>query len=244
MASEPKRRLTVFLVTMIAILIMAWLPSLADPVLVIPETKFDFGQMPQGAQTSHVFWLKSVGDEPVHITQISAGCSCTKTPLESDTIAPGDSTRLEITFSSRRYRNSLTKSIRLSSNADSAQRKIQIQATVVPEPDSMSPLRFEPFSLDFAALSNKPITELPLIITNTSDELLKLTLLDIASDLMTVKLPDTLAPGEVGGCLVKLTEAGQKGSRAKSITLGVNDYAQSRFSIPILLPKPPEPSPQ
>ena len=242
MVSEPKRRLTILLAVMAALFTLAALSSLADPVLVIPETKFDFGHVPQGALVSHVFWLKSVGDEPVHITQISSGCSCTKTPLESDTIAPADSTRLEIIFSSRRYRKRLTKKIRLSSNADSVQQLILIQATVVPEPDSMYPLRFEPNQIDFTPLSEKLLKELPLIITNVSDEILWLRLLDIDSNLMTVKLPDTLAPGEVGGCLVKLTEAGREGSWAKSITFRVNDDSRSRFSIPILRSKPPETS--
>ncbi len=244
MASRPKRRLTALAVAVAALITLASLTSLAGPVLVIPETKFDFGYVPQGAEVSHVFWLKSVGDEPVHITQITAGCSCTKAPLESDSIAPADSTRLEITFNSRRYRNRLTKKIRLSSNADEIMQRILIEATVVTQPDSMYPLRFEPFQLDFTPLSEKLLAELPLIITNVSDEILRLRLLDIDSNLMTVALPDTLAPGEVAGCLVKLTESGLEKSFTKSITLRVNDDARSRFSIPIKRSKPPDSSRQ
>jgi hypothetical protein len=39
----------------------------------VPQTKFDFGYVPQGSTISHVFWLKSVGADTLRITDIRPG---------------------------------------------------------------------------------------------------------------------------------------------------------------------------
>ena len=43
------------------------------PRLEIPESIFDFGYVPQNAVISHVFWLKSTGDDTLRILNIKPG---------------------------------------------------------------------------------------------------------------------------------------------------------------------------
>jgi hypothetical protein len=43
------------------------------PVLSIFEDAFDFGQVPQQAKVSHIFWLHSTGDDTLRIESVSPG---------------------------------------------------------------------------------------------------------------------------------------------------------------------------
>ena len=45
----------------------------AAPRLVIPETTFNFGYVPQNSKISHVFWLYSKGDDSVQILKVVPG---------------------------------------------------------------------------------------------------------------------------------------------------------------------------
>jgi hypothetical protein len=39
----------------------------------VPEVTFNFGYVPQGASISHTFWLHSVGNDTLRITDVRPG---------------------------------------------------------------------------------------------------------------------------------------------------------------------------
>jgi hypothetical protein len=43
------------------------------PRLILPESEFDFGYVPQNSKISHVFWLKSAGDDSLKILKVVPG---------------------------------------------------------------------------------------------------------------------------------------------------------------------------
>ena len=45
----------------------------ALPKMFIPEEAFDFGYVPTNAKITHVFWLKSVGDDSLKIVKVVPG---------------------------------------------------------------------------------------------------------------------------------------------------------------------------
>ncbi len=47
--------------------------ALAQPKLVIPESEFNFGYVPQAAQVTHVFWLYSKGTDTLRILKVNPG---------------------------------------------------------------------------------------------------------------------------------------------------------------------------
>ncbi len=47
--------------------------TMAVPKMFLPEEKFDFGFVPQDCRVSHVFWIKSVGDDSLKILKIIPG---------------------------------------------------------------------------------------------------------------------------------------------------------------------------
>ena len=45
----------------------------AVPKMLIQDDSFDFGFIPQDSKVSHVFWLKSVGDDTLKILKVTPG---------------------------------------------------------------------------------------------------------------------------------------------------------------------------
>lgn len=64
------RLLNVCLIVVIVVLAGS---LLAAPRLVIPETEFDFGFVPQNSKITHYFWLESKGDDSLKIIQVVPG---------------------------------------------------------------------------------------------------------------------------------------------------------------------------
>ena len=103
-----KKAAPIFLLSLILIVAVASV-SYAEAKLEIPSRSFNFGKVIQHVTITHEFWLKSVGDEPLTVTQIWPGCGCTQIPLEDSTIAPGDSLALKIILDTQSFRGNLAK---------------------------------------------------------------------------------------------------------------------------------------
>jgi len=61
---------TAFLAILVLLLVTQ---AMAVPKMFLPEEKFDFGFSPQDSKISHVFWIKSVGDDSLKILQVKPG---------------------------------------------------------------------------------------------------------------------------------------------------------------------------
>jgi hypothetical protein len=61
--------------------------------------------------------------------------------LEKKVLAVGDSTRLEIIFSTKRYKGKVSKRPRIKTNEGPPDKHVQISASMMPRPDSTNPTR-------------------------------------------------------------------------------------------------------
>ncbi len=66
------KRLLLLLGTILVVLLMLG-TAFAAPRLTIPETDFNFGNVPQNAKISHIFWLHSTGDDSLKILKVVPG---------------------------------------------------------------------------------------------------------------------------------------------------------------------------
>lgn len=216
----------------LAILLMAGSQIGAAPILNIPETEFNFGYCPQNSQVTHTFWLHNTGDDTLVVTNVVPGCGCTKAPLERDRLAAGDSTRLEIIFSTKRYTNRVSKHPRIETNEGPPHKNVSIMADVMPRPDSTYPVVVKPYKLDISQFGDKVRDEIRFSIVNVSEQPLRPLLVSSSDDLMSVSLPEEIAPGQSAEAVVKLTAEGVKQDFAKSFTFELNDEQHSRFTVP------------
>jgi len=226
------KKYSIYVVFIIISLLSLSIP--AQPVLKMTVENFDFGFTPQNAAVSYDFWLYSTGKDTLKITRVKTSCGCTKAPLEKDVLAPGDSTRLEIIFTTGRYKNKVRKSIYVTTNSDQVARQVVIMSNILIRPDSTYPVVIKPYKLNISQLSEKIRDELKFTITNVSDRDLKPFLVAYPQDLFEIKLPKEIKAGEKAEGVLKLKKANLNKGFKKSFTIELNDENKSRFTIPVV----------
>ncbi len=151
-------------------------------------------------------------------------------------LAVGDSTRLEIIFHTKRYKSRITKRPSIKTNEGPPNKHVQIITQVTDRPDSTYPIIIQPYKLDLSQFSEKVIKKKKFMITNASDQKLKVSLISMPEDLFEIKLPKSIKPGKSAkGELVLRSEA-LGDSFEKSVTIevvGVQDSDTTRFTIPV-----------
>ena len=148
-------------------------------------------------------------------------------------LAVGDSTKLEIIFSTKRYKNRITKRPRIQTNEGPPDKYVQIVTHVVERPDSTYPVIIRPYKLDLSQFTQKVRDKITFEVKNVSDMDLDISLVAVPNGLFELDMPKKVkAGGEIKGTL-KLKKEAIGESFEKSFTIELNDDKQSRFTIPI-----------
>ena len=204
----------------------------ADPKSKIVDNTFDFGYVTQSAQIAHKFWVKSIGDEQLTITKVIPGCGCTKVPLEKENIASGDSTWMEIIFSTKKYSGIITKHPQFITNESTYKQRLNFKASVYAEPTPEMPLVLDPPLVNLTGfIPGKEKVE--VIVTNTTENDFTISLIDADKEFTGFELPEIIKAGETAKILVSLQNGAETNTFSKSLTFELNDTAKSRYSLPI-----------
>jgi hypothetical protein len=216
-------------------LVVALLAALAQaaPRLTITDGEFDFGFAPQNSQVTHVFWLHSTGDDSLKIVKVTPGCGCTQAPLQKENLAAGDSTQLEVVFSTGLYSNRVTKTPRIATNEGPPDKMVRITTDVVTNPDSTYPVVIHPYKLDLSQFGAKVRDEIKFTIRNMSDQTLSPTLVYSPADFLEVTLPKRIAAGKTAEGIVRVRKEHLDKPFIKSFTLQMDDEKRSRFTVPV-----------
>ncbi|MFH1687889.1 MAG: DUF1573 domain-containing protein [bacterium] len=148
-------------------------------------------------------------------------------------LAVGDSTRLEIIFSTKTYSRLMKKNPRITTNEGPPDKTVTIETNVVARPDSTYPAIVDPYKLDMSQFSEKKVQEKEFEITNVSDVPLEVTLIAAPVDLMKIELPERLEPGQSGKGRITLRDSAMEESFEKSFTFELSDDEHSRFTVPV-----------
>lgn len=73
-------------------------PSGPTPKVVVDKSEHDFGALDIQGNGSHDFVLTNVGDAPLTLTAGGTSCRCTMSSLERESIQPGGSTKVTLTW--------------------------------------------------------------------------------------------------------------------------------------------------
>jgi len=104
------------LVLAIFMTLAATLPALATPILSVDKPVLNFGTISQGKKLNFAFKLTNNGDSPLSITRTRTSCGCTVAHISTNSIAPGKSAELKITFDSSNFGGKVSKTITVESN--------------------------------------------------------------------------------------------------------------------------------
>lgn len=222
-------------VPIVALVLVMFLAAgvLAGPKLTVSEQDFNFGQAPQHAKVSHVFWLYNVGDDSLRIINVKPGCGCTQAPLSKKHLVPGDSARLEIIFSTKTYRGRVVKSPTIMTNEGGQPHRVRIHAQIQEQANQAYPLSLSPAAMDLVDLPGADQGLFRIKLHNRSDQSLHFKIIDIPDELVTLTLPEELAAGAEGEALLEMTSVGQSKSFIKSLTFELDDENSTRVTIPL-----------
>jgi len=226
------RKIKVFAFTIVAAFALtSGLMAQAD--LKIPYENFDFGIMPQNAKVTGGYWLISTGADTLNITDVKPGCGCTKAPLETNIIAPGDSTFLEISFKSGKYKNRVHKTIRVNSNTSVPNRSISLTGFVQIQMDSTKPVIVRPYRLDVSQYGTKPRENVKFTLENVTDRDLEWKMVYYPDEYFTVKLPNKIKAGQSVEGELKVKPEHVNTEFEQSFTIEFNNQGKTRFTIPV-----------
>ncbi len=106
----------------------------SGPRMEIEPSEHDFGGVKPNQELLQVFTVSNVGTEPLEIRRISTSCGCTAAIAKTRVLNPGESTTLEVTLETRKYKGVIEKSVSVASNDPARVHTIRVKAFVeVPE---------------------------------------------------------------------------------------------------------------
>jgi hypothetical protein len=101
------------------------------PKLEIENTTYDFGTIKQDDKVSTEFLFTNTGKSALNIRSVKTNCGCTVSKLAKETLQPGETGTIQVTFDSRGRRGLQQKLITVFSNDPSAPtRRLVIKAKV------------------------------------------------------------------------------------------------------------------
>lgn len=139
------------------------------PRLVLPESSFDFGSVPQGQRVVHEFVLQNKGDTDLTISRLSPSCGCTATTVSSPLVKPGASEKVRVEFDTSGFSGKKTKSVQIRSNStDGSEVTVRLTGMVV-QGVAVNPERLEFGQIYPTSSSQSRTREFVIEITEGSD---------------------------------------------------------------------------
>jgi hypothetical protein len=107
-------------------------------VLVLKETEYDFGKIPQGRPVTHVFDVENNGTDSIKIMNVQASCGCTTPDWERNKVqAPNEKTKITVGYNAA-SEGPFTKTITISYNGNQT-KQIIIKGEVWKTPATSAP---------------------------------------------------------------------------------------------------------
>ncbi len=100
-------------------------------------------------------------------------------------------------------------------------------------PDLTFPIRIKPYKFDISQFGETDAGNREFVIENVSESDLDLSLIDMPQDMFEFRLPKHVKAGQTAGGSLKLKDAYLAKEFSKSLTIGLNDAANTHFTIPV-----------
>jgi hypothetical protein len=157
--------------------------------------------------------------------------------LKKKELAVGDSTDVEIIFSTGHYSSRVNKSASVICNAPGAGSALSIIAHPIKDPDSLTTYTFTPYQIDMDASrpdAQKKPWEYEVAVRNVSAEPLALTVVSRPDRFVEVEVPNgEIKPGKEKTIRIRIEPEVADTLFTKSFTVEASDSARTRFTFPI-----------
>ncbi|MDH4156999.1 MAG: DUF1573 domain-containing protein [candidate division Zixibacteria bacterium] len=207
--------------------------GLCQPLLEIPDNRFEFGLVPQNSTVAHYFWFKSVGTDTLRITEIKTGCVCALMPLEREWIAPGDSMKVGIYWDVERRVGKIGRYPYIFTNAGPDPYRLFLTGTAAADMTISNPVSVRPFKLELPKLADRSIDSLAFVFHSDLSGDVALTNVSFPVEECEIVLPDTLKAQSDNWGYIKVKKKFLYTEFKRSITLQFSDAKQTTITLPI-----------
>jgi hypothetical protein len=118
------------------------------------EESHDFGDIPQGTPVTTQFSFTNTGKEPLIIKNCQASCGCTVPSWPKEPILPGKESTIQVTYNAA-HAGTFTKSITITSNAQTPTKVIYIKGNVQAKPADQTTPDKQPNMIQNTTTPNK-----------------------------------------------------------------------------------------
>ncbi len=96
----------------------------------IDSDNFDFGEISDNETIVHPFIITNTGETPLIIYDSHTSCNCTTVKLPEESIAPGDSAKIDVSFNSSGRTGFQLKEITIFANVEKGSFKLYFSANI------------------------------------------------------------------------------------------------------------------
>jgi len=101
------------------------------PKMYFEETVHDFGNIIQGERLVYGFEFTNIGGSDLVITRVSSSCGCTVGDYPKQSIKPGKTGVIEVTFDSKGRRGIQNKTVTILANTEPNSTTLRIKGKVI-----------------------------------------------------------------------------------------------------------------
>jgi hypothetical protein len=112
-------------------------PAIPAEALLLKESEFNFGKIPQGKPVTHVFEFTNTGKTPFALDNVQASCGCTTPVWNKDVVKPGETAKITVGYNAANE-GEFTKPVTITYNGNLT-RQIIIKGEVWKTPVTSAP---------------------------------------------------------------------------------------------------------
>lgn len=101
------------------------------PIMMLHDTLFDFGSIPEGDTVTHVFTFTNTGTAPLLVTRASSTCGCTIPKWTTAPVEPNGTGEITVKFNSIGRPDHQSKEVTIFANTFPSEHKVRIQGNVI-----------------------------------------------------------------------------------------------------------------
>lgn len=187
------------LITTKLLIIVSMSVCFSQGQMVFTEESFDFGNVTEGTMATHEFQFVNKGSETIVISNVQASCGCTTPFWTREPIKPGNKGVIKASYNSKGRPGAFTKTITITSNAQSSSKVLTIKGIVVAKPliSPSSHAKFEATSFNLGKVVLGKRFEKIINVTNDGNAPLSFVAMKSGCNCINSNaLPDEIQPGQ------------------------------------------------
>ncbi len=204
--------------------------QLVGPKITTQVSEYNFGTIVQGQKVHYDFYVTNSGGDLLKIENVRASCGCTVAKPDKNQLAPGEGTKINVTFNSAGKMGPQVKSIYVMSNdPDEPTLTFKLDGTVVRDTtkgsiEPIAKLYLPELTHDFGKVKEGDVVKYIFNFKNAGSNTLNIKDLKTSCGCTAALVSDKyFKPGQSGTIRVELDTKNRTGKMVRTVTVFSND---------------------